>query len=264
MGRWSFADLEFSSACYGRVLDSLTFDLRVDENDSFLMGKLDFKVFVPAIILYRNSQVCFHNPMTKATDESLVHTKTERQFIPHLLLLQGAQHYLRAAKEKSGGWYYDWLGAIVFSALSIEAIGNSYGKVLIPNWKEVIADLVQKKVGASPIRKLQLVAKRCGINPDFQRHPWLTARKLTQFRDLVAHAKREHLKKEENCTLSDYGQISRVKLETEFEKMITEDFASKSCDAVEQIIGALNKTLGPSELHELAFNGQVSHARVIA
>jgi hypothetical protein len=136
-----------------------------------------------------------------------VRTKTERRFNPHLLLLHGAQHHLRTAKEKRDGCYYDWLGAIVLSALSIEAIGNSYGKVLIPNWKELIADRSNRNLGASPKWKLETIATRCGINPDFESHPWLTARKLTKFRDLIAHAKREHLKLEDDCTLTDYGRI---------------------------------------------------------
>src|SRR6266536_2456511 len=134
---------------------------------------------------------------------SIVRAKTERSFNPHLLLLRGSQHHLRTAKEKKGGWYYDWLGTIVLSALSIEAIGNSYGKVLIPDWKEKVAGLLNSG-GASPIRKLQLVAERCGISPDFQSHPWLTARILTRFRDRIAHAKRDYLDNEEACTESDY------------------------------------------------------------
>ncbi len=195
---------------------------------------------------------------------SIVHTKTERRFNPHLLLLRGAQHHLRTAKEKRDGWYYDWLGAIVLSALSIEAIGNSYGKVLIPNWKELIADRIGKRLGASPRWKLEVVAKRCAINPDFESHPWLTARKLTEFRDLIAHAKRKHLKVEDDCTESDYGRIFGAQLESDVEAMITEDFASESCGAVEQIISALNKTLEIAELYELAIDGHESHAQVLS
>jgi hypothetical protein len=35
------------------------------------VNKLDFEVFVSAIILDRNSQICFHNPMIKTTDMTL-------------------------------------------------------------------------------------------------------------------------------------------------------------------------------------------------
>ena len=33
--------------------------------------KLNFEIFVPIIILDRNSQICFHNPMIKATDRKV-------------------------------------------------------------------------------------------------------------------------------------------------------------------------------------------------
>jgi hypothetical protein len=198
----------------------------------------------------------------------IVRTKTERPFNPHRLLLTGAQRQLRIAKEnKEKGkdvWEYDWLGAIVLSALSIEAIGNSYGKVLIPNWKAVIADLIKTKVGASPIRKLTLVAENRGITPDFNSHPWLTAKKLTEFRDLIAHPKHEHLELEEDCTESDYGRVFGVRPMSDVEEMITEDFADQSCDAVDQIISALNETLDGEGLYKLACDGGVRSAKILS
>jgi len=185
---------------------------------------------------------------------SIVHTKTERKFNPHLLLLRGAQHHLRTAKEKEGGWYYNWLGAILLSALSIEAIGNSYGALLIGDWKDFES--------ASPIAKLRLVATRCGVKPDFGKQPWQTARLLIIFRNRIAHPKPEHLKLEKDCTLSDYGQIRYAKLESNLEKMVTEEFAIKSCDAVQQILTILNKTLKDAELHALTTDGQEYGAQV--
>ncbi|MGA2178306.1 MAG: hypothetical protein ABSH15_01795 [Verrucomicrobiota bacterium] len=122
---------------------------------------------------------------------SVVRTKIERRFNPHLLLLRGAQYHLRTAKEKRDGCYYSWLGAILLSALSIEAIGNSYGEFLIPDWKDFES--------ASPIAKLRLVATRCDVTPDFGRQPWQTARLLIIFRNRIAHAKPKHLKIEKTA-----------------------------------------------------------------
>ena len=65
-----------------------------------------------------------------------VRTKTERRFLPHLLLQRAALHHLSTAKNQKEGCYYNWLGAILFSALSLEAIGNSYGELLIPGWED--------------------------------------------------------------------------------------------------------------------------------
>jgi hypothetical protein len=193
---------------------------------------------------------------------SIVHTKTERNFNPHLLLLRGAEYHLNSAKEKKGGWYYDWLGAIVLSALCLEAIGNSYGKVLIRDWKERIAVFLKDGKGASPMRKLQLVAENRGINPDFTSHPWLTAKKLADFRNLIAHARREPLIQEDDCRESDYGWMFSATLKSNVEELITEEFATQSHDAVQQIISAFNYTLERKELYELTYDGNVCSAQI--
>jgi hypothetical protein len=193
-----------------------------------------------------------------------IRTKVQRRFNPHLLLLDGAQHYLRVAKErKHDGWYFEWLGAIVMSALSIESIGNCYGKVLIPNWGELVGERIKQKLGASPKWKLERVAESCGIKPDFQTHPWLTASQLTRFRDQVAHATRDHIVKEGDYTLGDWTQVRDEFLQADMEKMITEEFATKSCDAIEQIIHALNATLTDSQRHELNCRGHEVYAFVV-
>jgi hypothetical protein len=185
---------------------------------------------------------------------SIVHTKTERRFNPHLFLLQGAQYHLRLAKVKTDRCYYDWIRAILLAALSIEAIGNSYGEVLIPGWEDFES--------ASPIAKLRLVATRCGIKPDFGKQPWQTARGLIICRNRIAHAKRKHLEDLKECSLNEDGPLFKVKLESDLEKMITEDFAGQSCAAVDQIIKDLNKTLKVSELRDLTCNGHEYYAHV--
>jgi hypothetical protein len=191
-----------------------------------------------------------------------IHTKTERAFIPHRFLLRGAQHFLGMAKERKCGWNHEWLGAIVLSALSIEAIGNCYGKRLIPDWETQIRDRVKQKLGASPWWKLQSVAARCGINSDFKNPPWSTAKKLTEFRDLIVHAKWEPLSKESDCAEGDWGLVSGERLEAEVEAMITEEFANQSCDAIEQIVTALNKNLTDSQLNALTYDGQEFQAQI--
>ncbi len=197
----------------------------------------------------------------------IVRTKVERPFNPHCLLLTCAQRHLKTIKEnkekKEGVWEYDWLGAIVLSALSIEAIGNSYGKILIRDWKDLIRERLDKKLGASPIWKLTLVAERCGIVPDFNSHPWLTAKKLTEFRDLIVHAKREPLEHEKDCVESDCGLVLNARLLSDVEGMITEEFATKSCGAVAEIMTALNATLNAEGLYKLATDGHTRSATII-
>jgi hypothetical protein len=193
-------------------------------------------------------------------DKKSGHIKVERPFNPHRLLLTGAQRILKTANEnrekQTNVWEYDWLGAIVLSALSIEAIGESYGEVLIPNWNDLIRERIAKKEGASPIWKLKFVAKSRGIIPDDNSQLWITLKKLTKFRDRIAHTKHEFLEIEENCTESDYGRVFEMRPMSNVEEMITEDFATQGCNAVEQIISALNETLHGEELYKLVKDGR--------
>jgi hypothetical protein len=187
----------------------------------------------------------------------IVRATTERRFNPHVcLFLPAVRHHLTTAKEKKPGCKFDWLAVIVLSALSLEAIGNSYGEVLIPSWKDFES--------ASPIAKLRLVADKCGIKPDFNKHPWETARRLIKFRNLIAHAKRKHFKEERDCDENNYGEVFAVRFEDNIEKMITEDFAEQSCDAIEQIIKTLNKTLNDDDRFELNSRGHESGAQILA
>ena len=48
--------------------DAVHFDEELAGSGKRGPQKLDFEVFVAVKILDRNSQVCFHNPMIKATD----------------------------------------------------------------------------------------------------------------------------------------------------------------------------------------------------
>lgn len=187
---------------------------------------------------------------------STVRAKTERRFNPHVcLFLPAVQHHFETAKGKKIGAYYDWFAVIVLSGLSLEAIGNSYGDFLFTEWKDFES--------ASPKAKLRLVAQKCGIKPDFNKHPWATAWQLIKFRNLIAHAKRKHFKVERDCNENNYREVIGKRFEADVETMITEKFATQSCDAVEQIIIALNKTLNESELHELNYCGHECHAKVL-
>ena len=144
----------------------------------------------------------------------------------------------------------------MLSALSIEAIGNTYGEVLIPDWKDLRECQSDSEAPA--------VATRCGINPDFNKHPWETSRRLILFRNRIAHAKPKSLKIDKNdCDDSNYLKVFNTRLESDLEKMITEDFAKQSCDAVDQIIHVMNKTRKPSELYELVLEGHESHATAL-
>jgi hypothetical protein len=67
---------------------------------------------------------------------SRVYVKVVRKFLPHQMLVGAASHHLESAKKQVPGYFYERLSSLMFSALAIEAIGNTYGEVLIQSWKD--------------------------------------------------------------------------------------------------------------------------------
>jgi hypothetical protein len=186
-----------------------------------------------------------------------VRVKFDRKFIPHPLLLTAARRHLERAKERKAGCFYEWLGAILMSALSIEAIGNTYGEVLIPDWKDFER--------ASPIAKLRLVATACSIDPNLDEHPWATACQLSHCRNRIAHARPQHLKVEGAYTNTTYERAfyPMPESKSQLEKMITEGFAIKGHDAVEKILETFNSAIDLSKLIEVTMDGWFSDASTI-
>ncbi len=187
-------------------------------------------------------------------DQIIVSTKTERKFIPYRLLLRCAEHHLSEASENKAGSKYALLSSIVFSALSIEAIGNTYGELLISNWEDFES--------ISPRAKLRLIAERCGIKPDFGKEPWQTVAPLIGFRNKIAHARPKHLKIENEYELITYRKPKGHNLEADVEKLITQDFAAKSYNAVDEIVKLLNKQLTEEQLHQLTYDGHMFHVGI--
>jgi hypothetical protein len=160
-----------------------------------------------------------------------VRIKVVRKFVPHAMLLGAASNAIASAKAKSEGYWWDWLGAILYCSLSIEAIGNTYGETLIGRWQDFES--------ASPLAKIRLVAEHCGLQPDFSIRPWQIVRDLIRFRNLVAHAKPEQVLVDAVHRHEDYERYLYAKPESKIEKVVTAHFAQQSYDCVREILRLL-------------------------
>jgi hypothetical protein len=144
------------------------------------------------------------------------------------MLLNAAARALEFAKAKSEAYWWDWLGAILYCSLSIEAIGNTYGETFISQWQDFES--------ASPLAKIRLVAEHCRIQPDFSVHPWGIVPELIRFRNRIAHAKLEDISVDAVYPQADYEKYLYAKPESKLEKMVTERFAQQSYDCIYEIL----------------------------
>lgn len=178
----------------------------------------------------------------------MIRTKTERKFLPHRLLLNAARHQFDEAAQSESGSTYNLLATVLLSALCIEAIGNTYGELLVHDWEKDFDN-------SSPRAKLRLVANECGVTPDFGIEPWQTAWLLIKFRNKIAHARPEDLKVHNEQPTGDHRKDFSMKLESDVEKMITPEFARKSLSAVNEILNLLNKPLTDAQLNAVTHDG---------
>lgn len=184
----------------------------------------------------------------------------------HTTLLDGAHHFLEKAREKRPGCFYDWLGAILLSALAFEAIANGFGKALIPDWSEKVrGDKSKGDGGAGTLRKMELVAEQCKTSVgEWKSDPWKTAKSLKVLRDEICHASRTTLvEKFSDRDETNYGAVFGKRLPAWLEHEVTEEFAVRACKAVREVVSKLLEALPDAQRHRLGCNSGFFSARVM-
>ncbi len=165
----------------------------------------------------------------------LVRIKVARTFAPHVLLLRAASRALESARAKTEGRWWDWLASIIYSSLSIEAIGNTYGETFIAQWK--------KFKSSPPLKKIRLVAEHCKLQPDFGSEPWSIVPELISFRNEIAHPKLKKLSVNKTYSQEEYEKYLYSKPESKLESKVTEHFAQRSQDCINEILRLLGRSL---------------------
>jgi len=176
-----------------------------------------------------------------------VRVQREREFSPHHILIGAANMALESAGKKEPGWLYHELIAMMFSALALEALANSFGKRLITHWKDYET--------ASPVAKLRIIAKELGVDPDFGEEPWSATLWLVSFRNKVAHARPESVKFDVVMTSEDFEKTRMEYPKSKLELDISTTNAMRAVTAVEDILHILCEKMNPEDLGGLLCDG---------
>lgn len=123
---------------------------------------------------------------------------------------------------------FDELSAMTYSALAIEALCNSLGDLVIPDWDK---DFEMAPTAA----KIRVLTNQLGIPYDKTKEPWSTAKDLGKFRNLVAHAKPQVIVEEKVMSQEDYDERLFDVPKSKLEKEITSANAERAVAAVERI-----------------------------
>lgn len=176
---------------------------------------------------------------------------TERNFSAHHMLIGAAHTAFQDARAKQPGWFYNALVTITLCALSIEAMCNSIGDRVILDWKDFES--------ASPTAKLRLLCEHLKVDYDKNNEPWVSARWLSKFRNLIAHAKPEFVREEKVLSRDEYDNRGTEFPKSKLEKEITLGNAGRALRTAEQIKDLLCTKVPPE--HALGLYGDASIGR---
>lgn len=158
-------------------------------------------------------------------------------------------------RNKQPGWMFDELIAMTFAALSIEALCNSIGDRIIEDWDKDFES-------ASPNAKLRILAKRLDIRYDKDKDPWVGARELAKFRNLVAHAKPQLVIEEKEMNQEQYDRRLFEVPQSKLERLVTAANADRAVRTVEQLKDLLIKKLEPEQKLGLSVDGWSGSVRL--
>jgi len=142
-----------------------------------------------------------------------VRIRRERMAKPYCDMWKMAERLAARAKEKSIGWHWDCLAALVFAAFTVEGYLNHIGHVKCQDWDDLDR--------LPPLAKLRFLCRLLSIeyrpgDPAFQ-----TVGQLFKFRNSVAHPHSEPVIREDVVSKDLYEKKLYDRPETDWERFVT-------------------------------------------
>lgn len=165
----------------------------------------------------------------------------ERVFFPYTPFLDAARHYCGELSRKEYVSWYDLLAATTLLALSVEALANTIGEFVVPDFRDFES--------SSPKAKLRIICERAGIDFDRTKAPFAGVIHLLKVRNQLAHPKYQKLRSEsKEMPLEDAQKLyhQQGELLHDIEKALTPEMAQSFLVAVNNLESLLRKSLGPS------------------
>jgi hypothetical protein len=158
--------------------------------------------------------------------------KAERQYSAHHSYFKIAKDSLSLANEKGPKQKNHVMIAIVFSALSLEAICNFIGDLIIEDWQDYES--------CNPKSKLRVISACLVKKMDKNIEPWASVYWLMNLRNKIAHPKPQKLKS--NCVISveDFDKYeNREPPQADLERQFVTRNAKRAVDAVDALLKVL-------------------------
>ncbi|MEA1958128.1 MAG: hypothetical protein U9N44_00415 [Chloroflexota bacterium] len=152
--------------------------------------------------------------------------------LTYAYLYESASFALEQAVQTNEGSFYNCLCSIVMNAFCLEAYLNHVGKERFSDWDE----------RASPLDKLDRVARDANIAIDYGKRPFQSVRLTNKFRNSLAHGTTAILPISYSETSPAKRKVRDQK--TQWEKTCTLRNAKRYLDDFEQVINLIHERYG--------------------
>lgn len=158
------------------------------------------------------------------------------EFYTHRAIWNGSQFFLKEAREKEEGSYYNLIAAGLFGFLAFEAFLNYLGERIAPEvWAIERKHFGGRGMYPGPMGKLRFLAELCEMPLDTSAAPYTTVNELKERRHQLSHGKTE--KMEAVIQFTDPTKIPR--LEAKLYAFGDDRFVTGALEAVESIADQL-------------------------
>jgi len=159
----------------------------------------------------------------------------ELQFVT---LRSASCRYLKQAKNKPRGNFYDCMTAMLYSAFMIEAYVNEVGDHLFNNWK--------KEHDKKSIKeKIKAIGKKLNTIFDFGNPPFCGISQVMNYRHLAVHAKAQDLTEDVSNETAMSDQYSGPR--SELDQLTTIINAEEYVKQAEEVIRSINRHMPDNE-----------------
>ena len=165
----------------------------------------------------------------------------EHVFLPYTLYLDSAKYFCAEMERKESVSWYDLLAAVTLLGLSVEAIANTFGELVIADFKDFES--------SSPKAKLRLICESLGVEFNRSKVPFVDVLHLLKVRNQLAHPKYQSLRYESTemplqAAREHYGRLGEIL--HDIEKSLTPELAHRSLKAVLTLTTTLRAAVKPA------------------
>ena len=154
-------------------------------------------------------------------------------------MMAAADNALEHAKDERPGYFFEYMNTVLMSAISIEAIANSFGAELFKDWDHFDA--------MRPMGKILLIADKLGIKIDQKQEPWAAIPWLISLRNQFAHAKPTLIEFEKEMSRKDYKKIQKDMPTSKLEAQMTLQVAERAVRTTEGVLIAFANAMPEEE-----------------